>query len=475
MRDRGLDHAVEREKNLRPLLNLKNLIISEPSKSLPLSLITQSKDSLKIPFRPIEFIRRYTSIFEEFLPGGVGIQPHIKLTPEVLNFDKEEQLIYQSVIYKQDVADRLLKLLMVSRINQIPVRILDGLIWELGLPRDYVKTIVPEFPDYFRLKNESNEDVLELVCWSNELAVSAIEKKRMSPIEFPLKYSSGFEMDKKYKKWLDEWQKLPYISPYENAAHLATKSDESDKWAVAVLHEILNLFIGKKAERDIVLGLGEWLGLRSRFKRAMLQHPGIFYVSSKIRVHTVVLKEGYNRGMLVEKVPLMEMRFKYVQLMNTVKEDPGSQNVQKKPLKGQKEEELLEHDGKDEEEHGESHYLSDEESDDDYEVYVDDDDDNKLMISQNRGASPKKKSRDRESQCTASGRSAKRNAGGSKLRFHLRTETRDSRSVGRRSRRSLDDDVNEHSGRTNTNNRGGLAEKRFKGTKYNIKSAKRRN
>ncbi|PPD72601.1 hypothetical protein GOBAR_DD30505 [Gossypium barbadense] len=31
VRDRGLDHAVEREKNLRPLLSVKNLIKSEPS------------------------------------------------------------------------------------------------------------------------------------------------------------------------------------------------------------------------------------------------------------------------------------------------------------------------------------------------------------------------------------------------------------------------------------------------------------
>ena len=76
-----------------------------------------------------------------------------------------------------------------------------------------MKTIDPEFPNYFRLNNESNEEVLELVCWSNELAVSAIEKKGMSPIKFYLKYSGGFEMDKKYKKWLDEelcrWVVLP--------------------------------------------------------------------------------------------------------------------------------------------------------------------------------------------------------------------------------------------------------------------------
>ncbi|XP_071925601.1 protein WHAT'S THIS FACTOR 9, mitochondrial-like [Coffea arabica] len=426
VRDRGLDHAVDRERNLKPVLNLKNLIKSEPSKSLPLSLISQSRDSLKIPIRPIEFIRKFPSIFEEFLPGGIGIQPHVKLTPEVLNYDKEEEIIYQSVNYRQDVANRLLKLLMIRRINSIPLSIIDGLRWELGLPQDYVKTVVPEFPDYFRVIDDANGEFLELVCWSNELAVSALEKGK-EPIEFTFKYSNGFEMDKKYKKWVDEWRKLPYISPYENALHLAPKSDDSDKWAVAVLHEILNLFLGSKGERESVLSLGEWLGLRSRFKRALLQHPGIFYVSSKIGTHTVVLKEAYKRGMLIKKVPLMDMRYKYVQLMNLVKEDKRSKSVEQKKsrdLKGDQGEEALEDDKSGEEEDEEMHDLSDEESDDEYE---------ERMNSKNRGNLSGKRYKEKKSPRIVWGRSPGRNssqnAGKSKTKFHLRTEIQDCKSA----------------------------------------------
>ncbi|CAI9087900.1 OLC1v1022091C1 [Oldenlandia corymbosa var. corymbosa] len=479
VRDRGLDHAVERERNLKPVLNLKNLIVSEPSKSLPLSIITQSKDSLRIPVRPIELIRRYRSVFEEFLPGGIGIQPHIKLTPEVLNYHKEEQLVYESVLYKQDVADRLLKLLMVSRINKIPVRVVNELKWELGLPQDYLKSIVPEFPDYFRLKCESNEDVLELVCWSDEHAVSTLEKKRSFPIEFPLKYSSGFEMDKKYKKWVDEWQKLPYISPYENASHLVSKSDESDKWAVAILHEVLNLFVGKKAEREVLLGLGEWLGLRSRFKRAFLQHPGIFYVSSKLRTHTVVLRDGFNRGMLVERLPLMEVRFKYVQLMNTIKEDPVNKEKPKEsPKEGLGNNEKLKesaeddpgnkdnlkestkiHDGKDKEEQGEFYELSDEQSTDDYEDHDDDDDDEPTERKNSRA------SRNRRFEVGES--PSRRNSSGRKSRFNVRTDIRDSGRVhGRSSRRNNNnnnDDDNEYAEKMNSNNSVSSRNRRFEG------------
>ncbi|GMI74223.1 hypothetical protein like AT1G71850 [Hibiscus trionum] len=329
VRDRGLDHAVEREKNLRPLINVKNLIKSEPSKSLPISIISQHKDSLKIHSRPIEFIRKYPSVFHEFLPGGIGIHPHVKLTQEVLDIDADEQLVYESVSYRQLVADRLLKLLMISRMNKIPISILDKLKWDLGLPQNYLKTLVPEFPDCFRVVGSDESGQLELVCWSDELALSVLEKKAMEgrsgyskgmPLAFPVKFSKGFEMDKKVKKWWDDWQKLPYVSPYEDAHHLSPKTDESDKWTAAVLHEILNLFVSKKAERDDVLYLGEYLGIRSRFKRVLLHHPHIFYLSSKIGTYTVVLKEAYKRGLLIESNPLMNIRNRYLHLMHTVKE-----------------------------------------------------------------------------------------------------------------------------------------------------------
>ncbi|PHT50440.1 hypothetical protein CQW23_10187 [Capsicum baccatum] len=95
-------------------------------------------------------------------------------------------------------------------------------------------------------------------------------------VKFDLKYLNGFEMD---KKWVDEWQKLPYISPYENVKNIPSKSDEDDKWAVIILHEILSLCVGKKTKKDNLLFIAECLGLRSRFKRELMLHPGIFYVS----------------------------------------------------------------------------------------------------------------------------------------------------------------------------------------------------
>ena len=319
VRDRGLDHAVEREKNLKPLLSLKTLIKREPSKSLPLSVI---KSTLHLPFRPIEFIRKYPSVFEEFLPTPTLLQPHIRLTPETLHLGAEEQLVYQSHEFKHQTADKLLKLLMIARIHKIPLQLIEHLQWDLGLPDDFTETVVPEFPDYFRIA----DGFLELVCWSHDLAVSVLQNRnRKDEIDgqlvFPVQFSTGFEMDKKYEKWLKEWQRLPYVSPYENVSHLSPTSDESDRWVVGVLHEILHVLVGKRIEKDSLLELGEWLGLRSRFKRALSQHPGIFYVSSKVGTYTVVLREGYKRGALIEDHPVMNLRIQYVHLMNSVSEE----------------------------------------------------------------------------------------------------------------------------------------------------------
>lgn len=122
------------------------------------------------------------------------------------------------------------------------------------------------------------------------------------------------------RKWLDEWQKLPYISPYEDASHLVPKSDLAEKWMVAKLHEVLHLFVPKKTEKENLVLLGEHLGLSPGFRKVITHHPGIFYVSNKLKTQTVVLREAYRRDLLVGKHPLMGLRYQYIHLMHKGKE-----------------------------------------------------------------------------------------------------------------------------------------------------------
>lgn len=240
-----------------------------------------------------------------------------------MSLNAEERVLFDTDVQKLDVANRLLKLLMIGRVNRIPLSVIDSFKWDLGLPNDYVQSVVPCFPDYFQV----NGNDLELVCWSNDLAVSVMGMKGLN--SFPVGYSRGFEVDKKFKKWVDDWQKLPYLSPYENMLSLEGKSGELDKWAVGLLHEVLHLLVPKKTDKDNLLVLGEYLGVRSRFKKALLEHPGIFYVSSKLHTHTVVLREAYKRDLLVTKTrhPVMTLRSSYIHLMNMVKEKNKSKNA----------------------------------------------------------------------------------------------------------------------------------------------------
>ncbi|RVW25408.1 hypothetical protein CK203_108424 [Vitis vinifera] len=73
----------------------------------------RNKKALDLWTRPIDFIRRFPSIFEEFLPGGIRIHPHVRLTPQVLNLDGEELSIFQTENYRKQATDQLLKLLML--------------------------------------------------------------------------------------------------------------------------------------------------------------------------------------------------------------------------------------------------------------------------------------------------------------------------------------------------------------------------
>lgn len=85
---------------------------------------------------------------------------------------------------------------------------------------------------------------------------------------------------------VQEWQRLPYVGPYggirekrkSKAAIMAL-----EKWAVAIVHEFLSLTMEKMVEVEKIRDL-------------FLDHPGIFYLSTKEKTHTVFLREDYERG-----------------------------------------------------------------------------------------------------------------------------------------------------------------------------------
>ncbi|XP_059648226.1 protein WHAT'S THIS FACTOR 9, mitochondrial [Cornus florida] len=334
VRDPYLDTAVQKEKNLKPLLSLKTLILSQPSKTLPISAAAAHKQHLNLPTTALKFVQMYPSIFQVIQPTKPLSLPHVKLTPQALTVHKEETQVLKSSIHRKDAAERLAKLLMLTRARRLPLGVIDKFKFDLGLPHNYILNLLSDFPDYFQICSMNCKDsngcevlALELISWRDELAVSAMEKREMGmnvsherkrgrPIAFPMRLPNGFDLEKKVKNWVDEWQKLPYISPYEDGFHLSPNSDQAEKWTVAVLHELLHLLVSKKTEKENVFCLGDHLGFGVRFKKALVHHPGIFYVSNKNSTQTVVLRESYRKDFLVEKHPMMGMRHRYIYLMN---------------------------------------------------------------------------------------------------------------------------------------------------------------
>lgn len=140
-----------------------------------------------------------------------------------------------------------------------------------------------------------------------------------------------------------------------------------------MFHEALSLFVDKKTEKSNLILLGQKIGLPPGFRKAIINHPGIFYVSNKLKTETVVLREGYRRHVLVEKHPVMDVRYRYVHLMHKRKPVKAKGGEKKKAAaigdyRDSEFDDVDEYDEEEEEEEDED----EEESDDDDNVNVND-------------------------------------------------------------------------------------------------------
>jgi hypothetical protein len=50
-------------------------------------------------------------------------------------------------------------------------------------------------------------------------------------------------------------------------------------------------------------------------RELLLKHPGIFYISTKGSTHTVILREAYSKGCLIEPNPIYVVRRKMLDLV----------------------------------------------------------------------------------------------------------------------------------------------------------------
>lgn len=326
----GFDHIIERDVDLKAVCMLKDIVRKHPDESLPITSVSRRQRELGLTFQVIRFMRRYRTIFREFAGPKYDV-PWFGLTKEALELDEEEQKIHEQ--NAGDSVQRLCKLLMMTRSKKLPLKSIEPLKWDLGLPRDYVKTLIPKYSDYFSIaKMQDGDPGLTLLRWNDEFAVSALQKqadddakggnqltyrnfKAHAHLTYEMNFPSGYGHMNKVISWMEEWQRLPYVSPYEDPSNLDPIGTVMEKRVVGVYHELLSLTIHKKLQRNNLNCFCEEMSLPERFTKLFTRYPGIFYYSLKCSTSTVVLKEGYQNGQVVEQHPLLRLRKKLFRLM----------------------------------------------------------------------------------------------------------------------------------------------------------------
>lgn len=306
---------------LKSIISLKNCIAQDPNGCIPISAVSKRGLEMGVSMKVARFLRLYPSIFEEFT-GPEYNHPWFRLTPEAVEIDAEEKRVYQNC--RDDLICRLKKFILMSKNSVLPLKIIQGMQWYLGIPDDFLQKPEVNLDGSFKLVKM--EDGLEgLAVESEENFMSVMQKnaiKRgvysggtMEPLEFPLFPSKGLRLRRKIEDWLNEFQKLPYVSPYEDFSNLDPNSDIAEKRLVGFLHEMLSLFVEHSAERKKLLCLKKFMGLPQKVHKAFERHPHMFYLSLKNKTCTAILKEAYCDKSSIERHPILRIRRKYINLM----------------------------------------------------------------------------------------------------------------------------------------------------------------
>jgi Plant organelle RNA recognition domain len=238
---------------------------------------------------------------------------------------------------------RLRKLLLLTTpLLQLRLENIRLFRYDLGLPDDFEQSVILANPQLFRLVCKPDWDsaqtkYVEYVssdCDPPDMRISAVEKSREreyrvtgsetedSRFAFPIRFPPGFKIGKYFRVAVWKWQRLPYWSPYEDISGYDLRSLEAqrrlEKRSVAMIHEILSLTVGRRTTLERIAFFRQAMGLPNKLKEFLLQHQGIFYISTRGnqgKLHTVFLREAYQKGELVEMNEIYLARKKLEELI----------------------------------------------------------------------------------------------------------------------------------------------------------------
>ncbi|CAB4291729.1 unnamed protein product [Prunus armeniaca] len=308
-KDRKLDQAIENDKQYKLCARVVKEVLNEPGQVIPLRYLEKRRERLRLNIKnqtktePVKFLR-ISDRLQQILEEGNGIVM------------ENEPLI----------VSKLCKLLMMSKDKVLSADKLVHVKREFGFPNDFMVNLVPKYPQYFRILRFPGEEksFLKLVSWNPEFAKSVIERRaeeesnltgiRVRP-NFYYKLPSGFFLKREMREWVRDWMELDYISPYEDVSQVDQASQEMEKRTVGVFHELLSLSIFKRIPVPILGKFSDEYRFSNAFSNVFTRHSGIFYLSLKGGIKTAVLREAYKDDELIDYDPLLEIKDKFVELL----------------------------------------------------------------------------------------------------------------------------------------------------------------
>lgn len=332
-RDPTFDKLMKNYKNYLKVVSVQDLLLADTTNNSSVSLHFLSKLSQKLHLNhgASSFLRKYPHIFSLFYNHSKS-EPFYKLTDKALQISREEAAAIEAS--KPIVIERLVRILSMSVSKSLPLRAVFKVWRELGLPDGFEESIISQNPKLFSLSdapNEPNTHIIKLES-INPNFITAVENWREdecnkkdskvdeSQIRFAFKqgYPPGMKLGKVFRGKVKEWQTLSYVGPYDQMGEKRKPKagvKALEKRAVGIVHEFLSLTVEKMIEVEKISHFRKWFGIDLNIRDLFLDHPGIFYLSTKGKTHTVFLREAFERGCLIEPNPVYIGRKKLLDLV----------------------------------------------------------------------------------------------------------------------------------------------------------------
>ncbi|XP_010922127.1 protein ROOT PRIMORDIUM DEFECTIVE 1 [Elaeis guineensis] len=321
-RDLRLDKLMKQLKKLKLVLGMHELMSKRRGHYTSVQLLSRWRHIAGVNIGIGAFLRKYPHIFEIYT-HPVKRNLCCKITQKMADLIEEEAMVIREC--EEAAVQRLKKLLMMSANGTLHIHALWLIRRELGLPDDFRNSVLPKYPDDFKVLCP---DTLELISKDGSLAEAEVKKWRekeyrekwLSEAEtkyaFPIHFPTGFKIEKGFREKLKNWQMLPYLKPYENKDVIQVGNVQRfEKRAVGILHEFLCLTVEKMVEVERLSHFRRDFRMEVNVRELLLKHPGIFYISTKGNTQTVFLREAYGKDGLIEPNPVYAVRRKMLDLV----------------------------------------------------------------------------------------------------------------------------------------------------------------